>query len=732
MRHPTGVVTLGVNAIVVTVLTIARPGDDEASRAHRNGRIELIGTRVGVDAELAALGHTAGVVALRINAITRPILQLAPPGDHKVATVVHRHRRLVLVARASDVGIDLEFTRQGRAIGVIQTAIHIIRDGVFPNHHIVAVGCRGNLFACILVGLLGVAGSGVRPGFRANTGHRSRQRRAVAARENTQVVSAAIAAPSHDDLIAAPGHAGDLLVTSQGGVDDGFGRELDPGQTELPHRNAVAVAICGIGLPGGHKTTIAAHGHRRVPLRAVDEIADQNLAALSDTAAVVGSRVGTVAIAISQRVIPGDDKVPGCIHRHIRQNLLPRCRDVDPELRTLGHATGVVALGIDAITRAILRIARPGNDEVAAVIHADLATLLDVRVGRVDLELGALGHATGVVTLGIDTIVVAILAIAGPGDDEARGVHRDGGIELVGRRVGVDAELAALSDTAGVVALRVDAVTRSVLRDAAPGDDKVAIGIHRDRGLILGCGRVRVNSELGSGCRAIGVVKAAINAQGGSVFPDHHVVAVGIGRHLLARVDVVFLGARGCAIDRRLGGAAGCDTEQVLPCGLACRAHRHLGFNRALLVLKYPVAAQQGGPRQIVAGRHIGPGEQRQVVHQGPALAGAGQVTAIQQQIGLGGQGATPRSQITHVPGEPSPVQPTIAQLQTTGIAVADDVQGINAFPAFQDLGDLRNAIALVIEPVDFQRATGRGLALQKGRQLIGIGHAGVYEHQLQ
>ena len=126
---------------------------------------------------------------------------------------------------------------------------------------------------------------------------------------------------------------------------------------------------------------------------------------------------------------------------------------------------GVVPLGVDAVVAAVLAVALPGDDEVAGGVHGHGGHGLAVgRVG-VDLELAALGDPGGVVPLGVDAVVAAVLvAVAGPGDDEvAGGVHGHRRGELLAGPEGVDLELAALGDAVVVVPLGVDAVAAAVL-----------------------------------------------------------------------------------------------------------------------------------------------------------------------------------------------------------------------------------------------------------------------------
>ena len=133
---------------------------------------------------------------------------------------------------------------------------------------------------------------------------------------------------------------------------------------------------------------------------------------------------------------------------------------------------------------------------------ASIATLENswlLRGVGVDLELGSLGHAGGVITLGIDAVAAAVLAVALPGDDEvAGGIHGHLGKSLIAGGVGVDLEFAALGHAGRVVALGVDAVAAAILAIALPGDDEVAGGIHGHAGEFLIAGGVRVDLELGS------------------------------------------------------------------------------------------------------------------------------------------------------------------------------------------------------------------------------------------
>src|SRR5262249_54576236 len=98
------------------------------------------------------------------------------------------------------------------------------------------------------------------------------------------------------------------------------------------------------------------------------------------------------------------------------------------EFAPLRQAGCVVALGINAQVAAVLRVAGPGNHEIAVGIQGHAGVPLNAgRVG-IDAELAPLRHARRVVTLRIDAIVAAVLAVADPGNpDVADDIQGDTG-----------------------------------------------------------------------------------------------------------------------------------------------------------------------------------------------------------------------------------------------------------------------------------------------------------------
>src|SRR4030095_15928238 len=92
----------------------------------------------------------------------------------------------------------------------------------------------------------------------------------------------------------------------------------------------------------------------------------------------------------------------------------------------------------------------------------------------VDVDDGAAGEP-----LGEDSELLEVLVVAGPGDDEAAiRVQGERGQGLSLGRIGIDPELGGLGRAGAVEAPGEDAVVVAVLAGAVPGDDEAADGTH--------------------------------------------------------------------------------------------------------------------------------------------------------------------------------------------------------------------------------------------------------------
>ena len=148
-----------------------------------------------------------------------------------------------------------------------------------------------------------------------------------------------------------------------------------------------------------------------------------------------------------------------------------------------GDARGVVPLGVDAVAAAVLAVAlsrrrrsrrrRPSPPRGRLVVGGD----------GVDAELAALRRRRRRRSAGRRR---RSRSPSWPSLCQATTKSPSASIATAGNALGaggegVDAELVALGDAGGVVALGVDAVAAAVLAVARPGDDEVAVGVHRHR-----------------------------------------------------------------------------------------------------------------------------------------------------------------------------------------------------------------------------------------------------------
>src|SRR5262249_35779611 len=112
------IVTLPENAKAAAVLAIAVPDDDEVPRlVHCHTGSFLVAGGVGIALELAALHHSRRIVTLPKNASLAAVLGIAFPDNDEVARRVHGHAGATL--DVGGVGIDLELAALGHTRRVV-------------------------------------------------------------------------------------------------------------------------------------------------------------------------------------------------------------------------------------------------------------------------------------------------------------------------------------------------------------------------------------------------------------------------------------------------------------------------------------------------------------------------------------------------------------------------------------------------------------------------------------
>ena len=105
----------------------------------------MIRTDVGVDLELTAEGIAVGIIALPRNPVTVAIPVIRLPGNDKTAVIQLRHRWLILIMVG--LRVDLELFANNPAHGVIALpedfrAPRFDLTIRLPRHHITAVAKR--------------------------------------------------------------------------------------------------------------------------------------------------------------------------------------------------------------------------------------------------------------------------------------------------------------------------------------------------------------------------------------------------------------------------------------------------------------------------------------------------------------------------------------------------------------------------------------------------------------
>ena len=129
----------------------------------------------------------------------------------------------------------------------------------------------------------------------------------------------------------------------------------------------------------------------------------------------------------------------------------------------------------------------PGNHEIAISVDGSTGVALIARRCTVNFELAALRNTTGVIALGIDAIATAIACCTSPSDNEIASTrcHSQCWKILVVEGGRCDKKLAALRNTAGVKALRINTEATTVLDGTHPYNDEIACVVHGHISIVL-------------------------------------------------------------------------------------------------------------------------------------------------------------------------------------------------------------------------------------------------------
>ncbi|EXI75076.1 MAG: hypothetical protein AW07_01310 [Candidatus Accumulibacter sp. SK-11] len=256
-----GIVFAGVDLVVLGLgrHVVAVPGDDEATGGQAGDvGVALIVVGGHVDAEFAAGGIAEGVVALAVDAVIAAVLAARLPDDDKAAIGQGRHARRELVV--GFVGVDVKLAADLGAAAVIALgvdagiAIAFLAFGT-PDHHIAAIGIGGDVRLPLMVGGVGVdLELALAAGLQEVAGVvETAAEYAVAA--GIHVVR--VAGPSDDEAAVVGGHAGLVLGTGSGGVDQELAALGHAGSVEALRENAITAAVGAVVVaPDDDKATV--------------------------------------------------------------------------------------------------------------------------------------------------------------------------------------------------------------------------------------------------------------------------------------------------------------------------------------------------------------------------------------------------------------------------------------------------------------------------------------------
>jgi len=168
-----------------------------------------------------------------------------------------------------------------------------------------------------------------------------------------------------------------------------------------------------------------------------------------------------------------------------------------------------------------------------------------------------------------------------------------------------------------------------------------------------------------------------------------------------------------------------------LPLRLFLDAGRQHRLDRARAVFQRPVATARSGTGEVGAGRNVGAGQRRQVLHQLPAGGALRHVAAVKQQVGVSGQCLAPAGDLTGALHQRVGIQHRAAKLQMAVAAVAEHMHGADVAAPGERLAHQGQAVGAGVDGHDLDAAPGGLLHQQVGGQRVGVGQAGVDEGDL-
>ena len=270
---PVGQVALCIDTPAVAVGPVAGPGDHEISPAgHVDRRSPLVPLGAGIDQELRPGECPVGRVALSVDPVTAPVVEVRSPDNHEAAIVGdadrgiglamdHRRVHAELVAGGGCVGIEAPGHDR-------RTVVVTIDSPAVPGHDEAAVGCHRHLGNPFVLTDRGVDGKLIAVGGSVG----------VEAAGLDLVVRSAAVHPGRDE-VAGRVHANrwQVLGSRRGRVDHELLASSGPVGVVPLGKHAEVATVTLRTLPHRHPATVVGGRHRRTPVLAGDRRVDTQL-----------------------------------------------------------------------------------------------------------------------------------------------------------------------------------------------------------------------------------------------------------------------------------------------------------------------------------------------------------------------------------------------------------------------------------------------------------------------
>ncbi|MCY1519004.1 hypothetical protein D9M68_537420 [compost metagenome] len=148
-------------------------------------------------------------------------------------------------------------------------------------------------------------------------------------------------------------------------------------------------------------------------------------------------------------------------------------------------------------------------------------------------------------------------------------------------------------------------------------------------------------------------------------------------------------------------------------------------FNGALADLQCPVPTQAGRASQVIGGRDISSSGHGQAVDERPPFPVGAHLATVEQDVALAVQGLADGIEQVAAAGKVAAVQPVVAQLDLADIAMAEDVDGVDAAATVEVVGDLLQAVLVRLQHHHF------GAGFEAVDELPIVLYLAVDEHHL-